>query len=120
MRKSFFIAVLGLLLALPALGFGQLTISGGGGGGSTSFSSQYSTLNNALLDQILTLAAPTFGFTGPSFINLYLTCGCVTVEQTGPSTYFVTYGGLGIQIIIEGSRSSGRLPSYTLPASTKH
>lgn len=55
----------------------------------------------ATLHAVLTEAAPHFGMTPQQMIYLFYTCDCVTVVQTGPNTYLVTYGGLGIEIAID-------------------
>ena len=115
MKKFIFTSLLCFLLSLPALGFGQLNIApvnGGQGGGGITFSGANS-ISQSMLNQILTIAAPQFGMIPADFVTLYQTCGCVTVEQIGPNTYFVSYGGLGIQIIIDGSRFSRPMPTYT-------
>lgn len=108
MKKVFSISVLCILLALPFVGVGQTIVHNSGGtssGGGTFYTS--GAIPNYVLNQVLTIAAPYFGFPAGDFIAMYQNCGCISVEQVGPSTYFVTYGGLGIQIIIDGGRSSG-------------
>lgn len=65
---------------------------------------QTAPLNGTLIDEILTLAAPQFAYEVDDFIRMYHNCGCITVSQVGPSTYLVTHGGIGILIVIDGSR----------------
>lgn len=114
MKKLLYIAALFLLVSLPLMGHSQgvvsntfrgaLSNSTGNGGGTNSVLTPIPT--NVLIE-VLTQAAPSFGFRADDFISLYYTCYCITVEQIGPNTYLVVYGGLGIQIIIDGSRLGG-------------
>jgi hypothetical protein len=102
MGKFFLRVAFILLLALPAVAVGQ-----NGMIRSLNFSlSSGNNFNNDELDEVLTLAAPEFGFSAEDFIRMYYTCGCITVQNIGPGVYLVTYGGIGIQIVIDGSRMS--------------
>ena len=91
-----------ILLGLPSLIWGQNTfINKAVVSGPIQ---QTAPLTGALIDEILTLAAPQYGYEIEDFIRMYHNCGCITVSQVGPSTYLVTYGGIGILIVIDGSR----------------
>ena len=59
-----------------------------------------------ILHEVLTQAAPHFNFSPSQFIGMYYTCGCISVVQVGPTTYRVTYGGIGIQIVIDATRKT--------------
>lgn len=116
MRKLGFITALFLLLSLPLAGMSQF--GGGASGNNYTFGGggQNSPIPVNTLNQVLSLAAPSFGYQPAAFIAMYNTCGCITVEQISPNTYLVVYGGLGIQIIIEGNRS-GAQSGGSLPTS---
>lgn len=60
-----------------------------------------------ILHEVLTQAAPQFGVSVDRFIRLYYSCGCISVVQVGTLTYRVTYGGVGIQILIDATRAHG-------------
>lgn len=103
MRSIVKTLVLFVLLAVPSIVWCQnsfatksLVISGP--------APQTAPLTSVLVDEILTLAAPQFGFEVEDFIRMYHNCGCITVSQVGLGTYLVTYGGIGILIVIDGSR----------------
>jgi hypothetical protein len=118
MRKVGFISVMLLLLGLPLTGLCQSGNPPQGGGFALGGPGpQIALIPTNILNQVLSLAAPSFGYLPGAFIQLYNTCGCITVEQLTGSSYFVTYGGLGIQIIIDGNRSGpqsgGNLPNGT-------
>jgi hypothetical protein len=100
MRKFFLRVAFILLLALPAVASGQNSMIRNLG---FNLSTGNSFSNDVLLE-VLTLAAPEFGFSAEDFIRMYYNCGCITVQNIGPGVYLVTYGGIGIQIVIDGSR----------------
>jgi hypothetical protein len=102
MRKFFLRVAFFMLLALPAVALGQ----NGMIRNLNSSLSYGSNFSNDELHEVLTLAAPEFGFSAEDFIRMYYTCGCITVQNIGPGVYLVTYGGIGIQIVIDGSRLS--------------
>ncbi|MEY3443542.1 MAG: hypothetical protein RLZZ519_1823 [Bacteroidota bacterium] len=104
MKKVFLFLSFALLLALPSLVVGQNTgnkvvILGLPG-------QQTAELSNDVINQVLTLAAPQFGFSFADFLRMYHTCGCITITEVGPGTYLVVYGGIGIQIVIDGCRQT--------------
>lgn len=68
------------------------------------------TIPHDVLMEILTLAAPHFGFAAEDFIRMYESCGCISVTQIGPGVYLVIYGGIGIQIVIDGCRIEDGMP----------
>ncbi len=84
---------------------------------SASTTGSGNPISPAVIQVILTQSAPYFGIAPADFINLYENCGCITIEQIGPNTYYVTYGGLGITIIIDGSRTQG--PNTGISPGTK-
>ncbi len=109
MNKRFSIILLAALLAIPFIGFGQENSSLMGRSISVSESSSKSgvslgAFSSQQLNQVLTLAAPYYGMPADLFIREYNSCGCITVTQIGPSTYYVVYGGIGIQIVIDDGR----------------
>ena len=118
MKKFLLISLLSLLLALPSLGVAQSSF--GHPPVSLSMGSAFASgnaISPAVVQVILTQAAPYFGFAPIDFVHEYETCGCITIEQVGPNAYYVTYGGLGITIIIDGSRTQG--PNTGLQPGTK-
>jgi hypothetical protein len=102
MKKFLVFLSLALLLSLPSLVVGQNLGSKAailGLPGQTSVG-----IPNEVINEILTLAAPQFGFPAAEFMLMYDTCGCITITEIGPGTYLVVYGGIGIQIVIDGCR----------------
>jgi hypothetical protein len=105
MKKIVALLSLMLLLALPSLVVGQNSLSKAHVIGQPNQPNQQSFgLTSDVETEILTLAAPQFGFDVEDFIRMYYTCGCITITEIGPGTYFVEYGGIGIQIVIDGCR----------------
>lgn len=109
MKKRFSIVLLATLLSIPFFGFGQESIVLGGRSSSSGETISKSSIcfessSSQILNQVLTLAAPYYGMPADQFIRLYNTCGCITVTQLGSSTYYVVYGGIGIQIVIDDGR----------------
>jgi hypothetical protein len=109
MKRFWLISTFALLLGVPVLGHSQLLSNVGSKSLLQLSGSPASTdgIPRDVLILVLTEAAPYYGYLPSDFIDMYYTCGCITVEQLSPDTYLVIYGGLGIQIIIDGSRLSG-------------
>lgn len=104
MKKLFLFLSFALLLVLPSLVVGQnvgnkVVVVGQPG-------QQTIGLTNDVINEVLTLAAPQFGFSFADFLRMYHTCGCITITEVGPGTYLVVYGGIGIQIVIDGCRQT--------------
>jgi hypothetical protein len=112
MRKLASLVSLIVLLALPCFSWGQFGINR-----NTSVQLQSSgNFTNDVLLEVLTLAAPEFGFAPQDFIRMYYMCNCITVEEISPGVYLVSYGGIGIQIVIDGCRlgsEPGPVPTVT-------
>jgi hypothetical protein len=104
MKKACLAIVLTTLFSLPLMGFGQAEVGVSTRGPVSGSLENNSGIPTLILQYVLTQAAPQFGLTPTQLIRAYYSCNCVTVEQIGPSTYLVTYGGLGIQIVIDVSR----------------
>ena len=110
MKTRFSILFLFAMLSLPLLGFGQQGNAAGERGtvsiglGSKSGSTTYGPIPYSTLLQVLNLAAPYYNMLPEAFVRAYNTCGCITVTQIGHNTYYVVYGGIGIQIVIDDAR----------------
>lgn len=103
MKRFFAILSLLLLCLTPLVSNAQP--NGVGGRIVTVGSNQSSSvIPGVIVTQVLTLAAPSFGFAPLEMIRMYYSCNCITITQIGPGVYFVEYGGIGIQIVIDGCR----------------
>jgi|GEM_PF-7041196 hypothetical protein len=57
----------------------------------------------AVAQRVLALAAPHFNHLPPGFVAMYYSCDCIRLDDLGSGTYRVTYGGVGIQIVIDAT-----------------
>ena len=71
-------------------------------------------LEEELIVQILTQAAPHYGYSPDQFIRLYYHCSCITITELGPNLYRVVYGGIGIEILIDVSSTLGNFGTDAL------
>jgi hypothetical protein len=113
MKKIVALLSITMLLALPGLVVGQINASKSVLIGAPLQQQQGAGISADVLVEILTLAAPHFGFTPDDFIRMYHSCECITITEIGPGEYLVVYGGIGIQIVIDGSRQGGASSSHT-------
>lgn len=94
------------LLILFFVGNGFQAIAGGTNDSSIQYFDPEEIeveLEEELIVQILTLAAPHYGYSPDQFIRLYYHCSCITITELGPNLYRVVYGGIGIEILIDVS-----------------
>lgn len=108
MKKCFSVFLFAALLLTPFLGQAQRADVQNGRPMSTpqdfKSSGAVASYSSSLIEQILTEAAPHFGMSVDAFIREYNSCSCITITQIGPNTYYVVYGGIGIQIVIDDGR----------------
>lgn len=111
MKKGFIQVSICLLLLLGASNWVQAQVGDRKPSGGISIGTTNTSIPTDLLHEVLAAAAPQFNVSVPQFIRLYYTCGCIVVEQLSPNTFRVTYGGIGIMIVIDatrGGRDDGR------------
>ncbi len=106
MKKVLGMVSLLALFAIPVIGHAQVgqtrNITFGGFSPTTNIPTN-------VVEQVLTMAAPFFEMTPAELINLHNQTTLVTVTQVGPNVYFVSYGGIGIQIVVDGARLAGQI-----------
>jgi hypothetical protein len=104
MKKGFIHVSICLLFILGASGWAHAQVGDRKPTGGISIGTTNSPIPIDVLHEVLAAAAPSYNMTVANFIRLYYSCGCIIVEQLGPQTYRVTYGGIGILIVIDATR----------------
>ena len=91
-----------LLLGQPGL-FSQTDRSVATSPGNTQGPGVNPNIPAAVAQRVLAIAAPHFNHLPPGFIGMYYSCNCIRLDDLGSGTYRVTYGGVGIQIVIDAT-----------------
>jgi hypothetical protein len=113
MKKGFIQVSICLLLLLGASGWAHAQVGDRKPTGGISIGTTPSTIPIDILHEVLAAAAPSFNISVPNFIRMYYSCNCILVEQLGPNTYRVTYGGIGIMIVIDATRGGNGMNRAT-------
>jgi hypothetical protein len=111
MKKGFIQVSICLTLLLGASTWAHAQIGDRKPAGGITIGNTNSSIPMDVLHEVLAAAAPSYNMQATQFIRLYYTCSCIIVEQLSPNTFRVTYGGLGIMIVIDatrGGRGTGR------------